>query len=90
MLPRPKTTNCLSHKKEYNDVTVITAGQAFVDLADDNFKHYIQSSRDYAQDFLTAVTDDDILQNLALSVILGNQNLVRGSHNGHLQSFMYL
>ncbi|KAF8419162.1 hypothetical protein EV426DRAFT_702014 [Tirmania nivea] len=71
-----KTDKCLSHMKAYNDLTVITAGQAFLDLADDKFKPYVDSATDYAQRLYTAITDDAILNNLAMSVILGNQNLV--------------
>jgi len=72
-----QTDKCLSHMKAYNDLTVITAGQAFLDLADAKFKPYVNSSKDYAQLFYDAITDDAILNNLATSVILGNQNLVR-------------
>ncbi|KAI1172126.1 hypothetical protein F4777DRAFT_582249 [Nemania sp. FL0916] len=79
-----KTPKCLAHQKEYNDVTAITARIAFNDLADDNFKQYRDSPTDYANQLYEAVTDDSILNNLATSVILGNQNLVwKFSHSRH-------
>ncbi|KAJ8129658.1 hypothetical protein O1611_g3973 [Lasiodiplodia mahajangana] len=71
-----KMQNCLARKKEYNDITAITARLAFNDLADDDFKLYRDSPIDYAGQLFKAVTDNSILNNLAFSVILGNQNLV--------------
>ena len=79
MLTPRQTTKCLSNQKPYNDVTVITAGQAFDDLADqDTFRPYLQSTTDYAQQLFDAITDESepILENLAVSVVFGNQNLV--------------
>lgn len=68
---------CLSHYQEYNAITSVTAGLAFRDLiVKENFNPYYNSTVDYAEKFFQAVTDDAILNNLATSIVMGNQNLV--------------
>jgi hypothetical protein len=68
--------HCLSQFSQYNDLTSITAGRAFIDTVITDLKPYIASPLDYAQLYYTAITDDDLLNNLALTVIMGDQNLV--------------
>ena len=63
--------------KEYDNLTIPTAGQAFMDLADDRFKACRASPIGYANLLFVTIGDDSIFQNRATSVILGNQNLVR-------------
>lgn len=41
-----------------------------------DLKPYLTSSLDYAQSFYETITDDDLLENLAMSVIVGDQNMV--------------
>lgn len=66
----------MSHLPQFNDVTVITAAKGFLDLADDGFSAYSASPQDYAAQLYSAVTDAGILNDLSMTIILGNQNLV--------------